>query len=206
MSERTKAAIDNVPAECRPRARRTRAACAHAADTGGEDIAEARHREILEAIAELTTRFSLIGTPAAARSAALLHRVRPYLLATTSGAPPTMDAVATSSDTDEQRRFLASAFAVDGTEGHATTTFVREFDGIIAAAEDAIETVIANAELIDDLIARFSKRVAAMDIDSGLNDVGVCLDRIFEACSRQDVACQHLRRLMDELAPTDTRC
>jgi chemotaxis protein CheZ len=175
-----------------------------------DDSAEERHREVLDALAEIRR---LLGAGSGAPQETAGGGGGPVL---TPAAPCPAEA---SRNTDDEmrgelqalhsaitqtKREIAALREMGKPPSHLATA-TDELDAVVTATETATECILAASERIDELLTGLRNQSASVEETAGIDEVGEQVTRIFEACNFQDITGQRITRVMTLLRDVDER-
>lgn len=185
-----------------PSARLTAASAEQSVD------ADMRHRELMEAIADIRQRLeaappapiagpSLIAEPAPMDP---VQVVRPPVGAAGELDPATLliELRALENAIAETKREIAALRAV-GEPPASLATATNELDAVVQATEAATECILSASERIDTLIVRLRNQAADVEERSGLDEIGEQVTRIFESCNFQDITGQRITKVVNAM-------
>ena len=165
-----------------------------AGDGSGE--AEARHRELMEALADIVRRLG--GTPPAEPTPEVGEVPGPAKAA--GDGPPTLliELRALKSAIAETKREIAALRAM-GEPPASLATATNELDAVVQATESATECILAASERIDALVVGLRNQAADPDERAGLDEIGEQVTRIFESCNFQDITGQRITKVVNAM-------
>lgn len=168
------------------------ASAAPALDTG----AEARHRELLEELASLrkimqpTQEFSEQAIAQIRRDHEEAMKIRHELEAMYEAINRTKREIAT--------------LHVSGCNGHELSRVTDELDAVVDGTEQATETILEAAEIIDDRANSLTASLAG--VNRGLaQDIQDNIVLVFEACNFQDLTGQRITKVVNTLRFVEER-
>ncbi len=85
------------------------------------------------------------------------------------------------------------------------TAMTSELDAVVTATEGATETILGNAESVDDLAARIVNDSKDLTAQSNAAAIGEAVIRIFEACNFQDLTGQRISKVVNTLKYVEER-
>ena len=187
-------------------ARRTPVA---AADSSGE--AEARHREVMAALADIARRLGgpppAEQTPAEQRSAEQRsagqtpdpgEQSEPAKEAGAGSPTLLIELRALKSAIAETKREIAALRAM-GEPPASLATATNELDAVVQATESATDCILAASERIDALLTGLRNQAADPDERAGLDEIGEQVTRIFESCNFQDITGQRITKVVNAM-------
>jgi chemotaxis protein CheZ len=176
------------------------------------DVAEERHREVMDVLQEVRSLLADGGAPRARPDANAL--AGPGLL---PGAPAEASIFAGSSTDEELRRELTALHAAItktkqeiaalremGKPPSHLATATDELDAVVHATETATECILAASERIDELLTGLRNQ-ASVEETAGIDEIGEQVTRIFESCNFQDITGQRITKVVNALKFVEER-
>ena len=165
-----------------------------AGDGSGE--AEARHRELMEALADIARR---LGATPPAEQTPDSGEVPVPAKAAGDGSPTLLiELQALKSAIAETKREIAALRAM-GEPPASLATATNELDAVVQATESATECILAASERIDALVVGLRNQAADPDERAGLDEIGEQVTRIFESCNFQDITGQRITKVVNAM-------
>ncbi len=165
-----------------------------------QDSAARRHREILDAIAELGRRLDRLA-PAPASS----PRTDLPAAAAGTGGGGIPDELRTLAKAIAETRKEVAALRRRTPAGEALAASGDGLDVVVQATEAATEVVLAASEEIDDLVGRMRQRTHDATDVALLEAIAERVIRIFEACSFQDITSQRIGKVIATVSLIEDR-
>ncbi len=163
-----------------------------ASDAPGDDLAAARHREIMDAIRNIGTPGQAPSTPDADEARSVLEEVKRDLGEAAKLKHELSEIYGIIDDTKKE----IATIHTTGFKGAEMSRVADELDAIVVGTEQATETILTAAEEIDQnastLIAKLSE-----ESDQGLvDDIQAQVVKVFEACNFQDLTGQRITKVI----------
>ncbi len=105
---------------------------------------------------------------------------------------------------DETKREIAG-LRYSAVHGDRIVTMSHQLDAIVDATEEATNSILASAEVMDSDIQRLQKNAANEDEIVTLESLGDEVIKIFEACNFQDLTGQRVTKVVDTLKHVEGR-
>lgn len=167
-----------------------------AGESGGSGEAEARHREVMEALADIARRLG--GPPPAGQTPDAGNAPEPAKEAGDSSPTLLIELRALKSAIAETKREIAALRAM-GEPPASLATATNELDAVVQATESATECILAASERIDALVTGLRNQAADPDERAGLDEIGEQVTRIFESCNFQDITGQRITKVVNAM-------
>jgi chemotaxis protein CheZ len=161
-------------------------------DNPGDDLAAARHREIMDALRNLGISGPVTSAPGADEAKSILDEVKRDLGEAAKLKHELSEIYGIIDDTKKEIATLHTT----GFKGAEMSRVTDELDAIVVGTEQATETILTAAEEIDQ---NTSTLIAKLDneADQGLaDDIQAQVVKVFEACNFQDLTGQRITKVI----------
>ena len=167
-----------------------------AAAPGDNRRAEARHREVMAELAAIRAAMTAGGdvNQEANETSALLNELRREL-SEASKLKTELDAITEAIDRTKREIATLHQTNFDSTEMGRVTD---QLDAIVLGTEQATETILSAAEVIDENAGNLSAKLSGDD-QGMASDIQEAVVRIFEACNFQDLTGQRISKVVKAL-------
>ncbi len=161
-------------------------------DNPGDDIAAARHREIMEAIRNLGKSGPVTSAPGAEEAKSILDEVKRDLGEAAKLKHELSEIYEIIDDTKKEIATLHTT----GFKGAEMSRVTDELDAIVVGTEQATETILSAAEDIDQNASTLTAKLTE-EADQGLaDDIQAQVVKVFEACNFQDLTGQRITKVI----------